>query len=114
MALIEISFTMTERAWKVLQRKVEQDKAIHKPGIFISSHNVKIGCREVEGSWVSIRISDSREIGEEFEQIGICKDYPVFSDRESLFIIHEFSDLTFDLAQENGSTIIFRELVRYG
>jgi len=52
------------------------------------------------------------EIGEEFEQIGICNNYPVFFDKESLFYIHKFSRLTFDLAQEESSTIIFRELKR--
>lgn len=105
---------MTERAWKVLHRKVEKDKAIHKPGIFISSHSVKIGCREVGENWISIQIRDSRESSEEFEQIGICNKYLVFSDKESLFYIHEFSKLTFDLAQEDSSRIIFRELVRKG
>jgi len=81
---IGISFTMTERAWKVLQRKVEENKAIHKPGIFISSHSVKIGCREVGGNWISIQVRDSKEMNEEFEPIGICNKYPIFSDKESL------------------------------
>jgi hypothetical protein len=52
------------------------------------------------------------EIGEEFEQIGICNKYPVFFDKESLFYFHEFSRLTFDLAPEESSTIIFRELLK--
>jgi len=103
---------MTERALKFLQSKVEKDKAIHNPGIFISSHSVKIGCREVGGSWISIQIRDNKEISEEFEQIGICNNYPVFFDKESLFYIHEFSRLTFDLAPEESSIFIFRELKR--
>ena len=101
---------MTERAWKVLQRKVEKDKAIHNPGIFVSSHSVKIGCREVGKNWISIQIRDSKEISEEFEPVGICNKYPVFSDKESLLYLHEFSNLTLDLAQENSSKIIFREI----
>jgi hypothetical protein len=101
---------MTERALRCLQRKVAKDKVILNPGIFISSHSAKIGCREVGGSWISIQIRDRKEISDEFKQIGICSNYRIFSDKESLLYLHEFSKLTFDLAQEDSSKIIFREL----
>ena len=110
MTLIGISFRMTERAWKYLQTKVEKDKAIQTPGIFVSSHAMKIGCKEVGGSWLSINIQDSKVRNEEFEQVGVCKKFPIFFETDALYFLREFSNLTFDLASENSGTITFREL----
>lgn len=110
MTPIGISFTMTERVLKRLQTKLEKEKAIQTPGIFVSSHAIKIGCREMGGNWISINFQDCKEVGEEFEYMGNCNSFPVFFDKESLYYLQEFPKLTFDLARGNSTSIIFREL----
>ena len=110
MTPIGILFSITDRALKFIQKKIEKSKMIRKPGLFISSHAVKIGCREVGGNWMAVKVQDSQEVGESFEPIGHCGLFPVFCDKESLYLLQEFSSLTFDLSQTNSGTLIFKEL----
>ena len=110
MTPIGILFTITDRALKFIQKKIEEDNMIQKPALFISSHAVKIGCREVGGSWMAVRVQDSQEVGQEFEPIGHCGIFSVFCDKESLYLLQEFSSFTFDLSQTTRDTLIVREL----
>lgn len=110
MTLIRISFKISDQALKFIQSRIEKNNLIQKPGFFISSHAVKIGCREVGGSWMAVKVQDSQEVEEIFEPIGRCGIFPVFCDKESLYLLQEFSSLTFDLSQTSRSTLILREL----
>jgi hypothetical protein len=107
---IGILFSITDRALKFIQKKIEKSKMIRKPGLFISSHAVKIGCREVGGSWMTVKVQDKQERGKEFEYIGDCAAFPVFCDEESLYLLQNFSRLTLDLSATSNNTLILREL----
>ncbi|MHA1649249.1 MAG: hypothetical protein ACTSYB_03565 [Candidatus Helarchaeota archaeon] len=108
--MINPKISLTERVIKVIKQKIERDGSISTPGIMVSVHAIKIGCCEVGGEWISINIENTENLNPEYHHIGTIKGIPIYFDSDSLYLLRDFSTLTFDIKPSSSNTLVIKEL----
>jgi hypothetical protein len=107
--MVKISFEITKAALKFIEA-VGKMRGLSHPGIYISSHVVKVGCCEIGGDWLGITIQDASPPREDFTKIGSFHGINIYSDEESQFIMSPLSIVTIDRSRSSDASLRINEL----
>ncbi|MHA1323713.1 MAG: hypothetical protein ACTSRL_13040 [Candidatus Helarchaeota archaeon] len=83
---------------------------MNHPSIVISSHEIKIGCCELRGDWISLIIQDKINLSGDIQYMGSFQNILIFSDIDSYSIIETLPTLTIDLSHEKTTMLAIKEL----
>lgn len=104
-----MNLILSRNVKKLFQKKVQTEMNTTF-GIFITSHDSKIGCREFSGDWISVSIKEIPRKDQSIALFSQDKGIPLFIDNESLSYLHNFQTITIDISIKNKDNLIIREL----